>query len=213
MTEVVDFGGLTIAFDDRLLRPRSWTQAQSRWAAEMLPTLPAGNVLELCAGAGQIGLLAMHAAARARPADMSRRLVCVDVDPVATEYVLRNAEAAGLGAHVDVRTGAMAEVLAPDERFPLIIADPPWVPTPQTAQYPEDPLLAIDGGEDGLSVARECLSAIRDHLAPGGVAVLQLGPGDDQADEAERWLDGTDLLAGERRDFERGLLLRIDRPA
>ena len=72
-----------------MLRPRAWTENQSRWAAELLPgAARRATVLELCSGAGQIGLLAV--------AGSERRLVCVDVNPVAAEYTRRNASAAGL---------------------------------------------------------------------------------------------------------------------
>lgn len=201
--EAIDFGGLRIVFDDRVLRPRSWTENQSRWAAELLPHLAEGDVLELCSGAGQIGLLAV--------AGGDRRLVCVDMDPIAAELTLANAAQAGLGDRVEMRLGHLSRVLDPDERFPLIIADPPWVPRSQTRQFPEDPLLAIDGGDDGLSVVRECLAVIDDHLAQDGVALLQLGPGD-QVAAVTGLLEGTGLRAGQVREFgERGVLLSIDR--
>jgi release factor glutamine methyltransferase len=205
MSETMDFGGLKIAFDDRVLRPRPWTENQSRWAAELLPGLPPGNVLELCSGAGQIGLLAV--------AGSGRRLVCVDLNPVAVEYTAANAVAAGLRNRLEIRLGRIGDVLAPRERFPLIIADPPWVPRAETGRFPEDPVLAIDGGDDGMNVVRECLDAITGHLAPGGVALLQLGPGG-QADAVAGVVAGTHLVAGERRDFgERGVLLRLDHGA
>lgn len=200
--EAIDFGGLRIVFDDRVLRPRTWTENQSRWAAELLPHLADGDVLELCSGAGQIGLLAV--------AGSDRRLVCVDLNPVAAELTLANAAESGLGDRVEMRLGHLSQVLGPDEQFPLIIADPPWVPTPQTQRFPEDPPLAIDGGDDGLSVVRECLAVIADHLAQGGVALLQLGPGD-QVAAVTGLLEDTGLRAGHVREFgERGVLLRID---
>ena len=201
-SETVDFGGLRIAFDQRVLRPRSWTENQSLWAAELLPTVPAGTVLELCSGAGQIGLLAI--------AGSGRRLVCVDMNPVAAEYIAANAVAAGLRNRVEIRLGRIGDALAPRERFPLIIADPPWVPRSDTARFPEDPLVAIDGGADGMDVVRECLAAIESHLGVGGVALLQLGPGK-QVDAVAGVLAGTKLVPGETREFgERGVLLRID---
>ncbi len=200
--ETVDFGGLRIAFDERVLRPRTWTENQSRWAADLLPSLPPGDVLELCSGAGQIGLLAVSGG--------GRRLVCVDVNPAAAELTRSNAEAAGLQDRLEMREGRIDEVLAADETFPLIIADPPWVPRAETQRFPEDPLLAIDGGDDGLIVVRHCVTAIAAHLAMGGVALLQLGPGD-QVAAVTRLLEHTGLRPTETREFgERGVLLRID---
>ncbi len=203
--ETMDFGGLQIAFDDRILQPRGWTTAQSRWAGALLAHLPEGAVLELCSGAGQIGLLAV--------ADSDRPLVCIDVSPVAAAYTLRNAETAGLTTQVTMRTGLIRDVLEDDERFALIVADPPWVPRAETDRFPEDPLLAIDGGDDGMGVVRECLIAIDRHLIPGGVAVLQLGTAEQVAAVATL-LATNDLVAGEVREYgEHGVLLRLDRPA
>jgi methylase of polypeptide subunit release factors len=201
--ETIDFGGLEIAFDERVLRPRAWTTAQSRWASALLPHLPAGDVLELCSGAGQIGLLAV--------AKSSRRLVCVDASPVAASYTMQNAAAAGCASRVSVREGLIREAIGPDERFPMIIADPPWVPRAETGRFPEDPPLAIDGGDDGLHVVRECIRAIDSHLGFGGAAVLQLGTVG-QVASVTALLDRSDLLAGDARRYgDRGVLLRIDR--
>ena len=204
MTERIAFGPLAIAFDERVLRPREWTAAQSQWAADLMAAAPDGPVLELCAGAGHIGLLAV--------ATSGRRLVCVDANPVACDFARANAVAAGMADRVEVREGRLETALAPDEQFPVVIADPPWVPRDQTSQFPEDPLTAIDGGSDGLDVARACLSVIAAHLAPGGSAVLQLGT-QAQADVLRSEASFTDggLVMAEVRQQERGVLVRLDR--
>lgn len=205
MTETITFGELCIAFDTRVLRPRPWTAAQSQWAAEMLREAPDGPVLELCCGAGQIGLLAVL--------QSDRRLVCVDADPVACAYALDNAIHAGRRHLVNVRLGRMEVVLDPDERFAVVIADPPWVRHVETERFPEDPLLAIDGGDDGLDVARSCLAVIAGHLAPGGSAVLQLGTREQAAILADELPDHSgDLRIAEVRELDGGVLLRINRP-
>ncbi len=201
------FGHLPIVFDERVLRPRPWTVAQSRWAAELLRTTPgATRILELCAGAGHIGLLAL-AMADALPI----RLITVDVNPAAGMYTRRNASAAGLGERVDVREGLIEVVLDPDERFDLVIADPPWVPRSETEQYPDDPLVAIDGGTDGLDVVRACVQASERHLVPGGSMVLQLGSSD-QVLRVRDHLHATEsmLSAQEVRSFgTHGVLMRL----
>lgn len=164
----VDFGGLDISYDQRVLEPRRWTVGQARWAASLLSGLPPGPVLELCAGAGQIGLLAVR--------DQPRHLVMVDVDRVACDYARLNAETAGLGERVTVRCGRLQDVVESEERFALVVADPPWVPTHEVGAFPEDPRRAIDGGPGGLDLVRDCLEVVSSHLAPRGAAVLQVGP-------------------------------------
>lgn len=204
MTEHMTFGALTIAYDDRVLHPREWTTAQSEWAADLMVTAPGGPVLELCAGAGQIGLLAV--------AISGRRLVCVDANGVACDYARANAVTAGLADWVEVREARLEEAVADEERFPVVIADPPWVPHEETVRYPDDPLSAIDGGDDGLEVARACLRVIDAHLSPGGCAVLQLGTRA-QADvlRSEPCFTDGRLTMVEVRQEARGVLVRIDR--
>lgn len=201
------FGHLPIAFDERVLRPRSWTVAQSRWAAELMRALPGpGFVLELCAGAGHIGLLTL--ALSRSPDD---RLVAVDVNPAACEYARYNADATGLGAQLEVREGPADDVLAADERFDIVIADPPWVRHADTGEFPDDPPIAIDGGPDGLDVAWSCIRACESHLAVGGSVVLQLGSVD-QAHHVRDHLRArtSPLLVREIRPFgEMGVLVQL----
>lgn len=203
--QTMAFGELTIAFDDRVLRPRPWTADQSRWAEELLSTAPDGPVLELCSGAGQIGLLAVLRT--------GRPLVCVDLDPVACDFARRNAEAAGLASLVDARLGGLETALRPGERFPLVIADPPWVQRAHLETYPEDPLLAIDGGADGLDVARACLEVAARHLLPGGSALVQLGTRTQAAKVEDELADDDVLVVREVRDGKRGVLVRVQRAA
>ncbi|HEU5456459.1 MAG TPA: class I SAM-dependent methyltransferase [Nocardioides sp.] len=198
----IGFGGLSIAYDERVLAPRRWTTMQSYWAAELLRAAPPGRVLELCAGAGHIGLLTM--------ALQARDLVMVDVNPHACELARHNATANHLIASLDVRHGDLQDVIRADESFVGVIADPPWVPSARIGRFPEDPALAIDGGEDGLAVAWSCLQVMARHLRPGGWGILQLGT----VEQAERVADrcaerGLGLMVRETRVYDRGVLVRL----
>jgi methylase of polypeptide subunit release factors len=160
------FGGMRILYDPRVLEPRGWTALQSHWAAELSGTAPPGPILELCAGVGQIGLVAAVTS--------GRRLVQVDADPLACEMAVANAREAGLSGVVDVRCGDLEAMVGPGERFPLIIADPPYVPSALLDRYPDDPPLAIDGGPDGLDVVRRCVRVVGTALDPHGAALVQV---------------------------------------
>lgn len=205
--ETATFGQLVIEFDARVPRPRPWTTAQSYWAAELLRSAPAGRVLELCAGAGQIGLLAV--------AEGDRELLLVDLDPTACAYAHSNARRAGLADRVVVRQAALHEAVEPGERFAVVIADPPWVPSGAVGRLPEDPLLAIDGGPDGLATAWICLEVAAVHLVGGGSVVVQLGSEAQVAAVRDRLDDGSlGLEFAESRAYgTNGMLVHLRRAA
>lgn len=194
----IDFGGMTISYDDDVLEPRPWTLAQSRWAAELLADLPDGPVLELCAGAGQIGLAVGRATGRS--------LVQVDVEPRACDHARRNAAAAGVT--VDVRCADLDEAVGEHERFPLVLADPPYIPADAVHELPDDPGSAIDGGADGLDLVRRCLRVAAIHLDDGGVVLLQLGgPGQTEAVTAEAPSYGLEVIGAQTHGGDRSLVL------
>ena len=164
MMRSLRFGPIEVAHSDGVLVPRQWTIEQSRWAAALLRDLPEGPVLELCAGAGQIGLVVA--------VETGRALVQVDANPRACTNARSNAEHAGVTS--DVRCADLEHALAADERFPLVLADPPYVPSDEVGELPDDPESAIDGGADGLDIARTCIRVAAAHLLDGGLVVLQL---------------------------------------
>ncbi len=162
----VRVGPVEVAYDHTVLEPRPWTFTQSEWAADLVRGLPDGPILELCTGAGHIGL--------ATALLTGRDAVLVDASEHACRFARLNADTAGLADRVEVRHGDLAGVLRADEQFPLVLADPPYIPSGDVGRFPHDPLTAIDGGYDGLRLARLCLEVAAGHVTGGGVVVLQL---------------------------------------
>jgi methylase of polypeptide subunit release factors len=158
------FGPVMIEADASVLSPRPWTLAQSTWAAELAPDAPEGPILELCCGAGQIGLAAAELTGRA--------LVQVDQDAAACAWARRNADRNGIVS--DIRNASLEDALHDDERFALVIADPPYLQSAEVARYPEDPQVAIDGGHDGLALIDTCLSVAARHTIAGVAVLLQV---------------------------------------
>ncbi len=195
--------GLVVEYDDRVLEPRPWTALQSRWAVELLEAADPGPVLELCTGAGHIGLLVAAATDRA--------LVAVDLDPVACAFARHNAEGAGLAHRVEVRESPLATAPRPGEEFALVLADPPWVPSADIGRFPDDPATAIDGGPAGLDVAHACVEVAATCLVPGGSLLLQLGT-PAQADQVAAAAGaGGGWREGGRRTAARGVVLQLQR--
>jgi methylase of polypeptide subunit release factors len=197
--ESMTFGPLVVRFDERVLRPRPWTLLQAAWAAELSSALRPGPILELCAGAGHIGQAAAVLAGRA--------LVQVDVDPHACALAEANATA-NVASPVDVRCGELDAVVRPDERFPLVLADPPYLPREEVDAWPEDPDHAIDGGHDGLDLLRRCLAVAGAHVEPGGAVLLQaLGRAQVEGLAADLVAAGLELVDVRAEDERRAIAL------
>jgi release factor glutamine methyltransferase len=133
-------------------------------------------VLDLCTGSGALAI----ALARELP---SAQVVATDLSPEAVAIARKNAERNGVADRVDVRPGDLWQPVA-DERFDLIVANPPYIASAVIATLaPEvrrEPRLALDGGPDGLELYDRILASARDHLEVSGALVLEHGF--DQAD-------------------------------
>jgi len=195
------FGPIVVSYDDRVLAPRHWTLLQSEWAADAARISGPGPLLELFAGAGHIGLVTAILA--------ERPIIQVEADATAARYAAENAERAGQGSAVEVRKTDVDHALRPDERFSVIIADPPYLPTEHVDRWPGDPILAIDGGPDGLAHIPRVLRLAVDHLHDDGWLLLQVA-GVEQAaavvTEALRTAPGLRHVETRCYDVDRGVV-------
>ena len=111
------------------------------------------------------------------------RVYAVDVSQAALDVAAQNIWRYGLGEQVEFLPGRLLEPLP--EPVDLIVANLPYVATPDLATLPPqireyEPVLALDGGPDGLRVIAtlsETLAAPqgRGKLRPGGQVFLEIG--------------------------------------
>jgi release factor glutamine methyltransferase len=104
----------------------------------------------------------------------------IDIQPGAVATARANAAALGLGKRAEFRLGSWDLPLK--QPADVILSNPPYIPTeeierlaPEVALF--DPLLALDGGPDGLRAYRFLGAAIRSLLSPGGRAYIEIGTG------------------------------------
>lgn len=174
--------------------PRVQTEELARRAAGRLPAL--GGAVDLCTGCGAV---AAHMQAEVPTASV----VGVDVDSEAVDCATRN----GVRAIV----GDLALASTPDGVFDVVTAVPPYVPTDELRLLPADvqrhePRAALDGGRDGLDIARRVVVAAARLLAPGGWLFIELGGVQDELlargldacgfGQAETWHDQDGDLRG-----------------
>jgi release factor glutamine methyltransferase len=174
--------------------PRVQSEELARRASRALPDH--GRAADLCTGAGAI---AAHLLAEVPTASV----IGVDLDPQAVACAASNGVRAVVG-DVDLALGQ-------DGSFDVVTAVPPYVPTDELRLLPADvqryePRAALDGGADGLDVARRVVSAAARLLAPGGWLLIELGGDQDEAltpelapsrfGSAESWRDEDGDLRG-----------------
>jgi SAM-dependent methyltransferase len=118
------------------------------------------HVLELCLGSGVNAIAAARrGAARVVGVDISERALAFAAANAAVNLARERGEAV-----LEARLGNLFAPLAADERFDLILANPPFELVPPDTRY----FLHSHGGEDGLDVVRALLPGVRQRLRPGG---------------------------------------------
>ena len=135
------------------------------------------HALDQCTGNGiQAILLAAHA----------EHVVATDINARALAYAAFNAGLNGAG-NVETRLGSFFEPVE-GEQFDLVVANPPYVVSPESAY------LFRDGGMPGDAVSEHVVRATPAALAPGAFASLLIAWALDPDDPAERprtWLEGS----------------------
>ena len=108
----------------------------------------------------------------------------IDMSPDAVATATGNAARNGVGERAVFRQGDWTAGI--EERFDLILSNPPYIGSGEIAGLDRavrehDPLLALDGGPDGLTAYRALAAALPGHLKPGGIAILEIGAGQEEA--------------------------------
>ncbi|ANZ41099.1 hypothetical protein BBK82_39070 [Lentzea guizhouensis] len=161
-----EFCGHKVLVDPGVFVPRQRSAFVVRTAVESAPA--DAVVLDLCCGAGALGL--------AIAAELGGvELHAADVEPAAVACARRNL--ADLG---QVYEGDLYEPLpaALRGRVDVLVVNAPYVPTDEIALMPpeareHEPLVALDGGSDGVDVHRRVAAGAPQWLAPGGHLLIE----------------------------------------
>jgi release factor glutamine methyltransferase len=162
----VEFGGLRVAVDPGVFVPRRRTELLAREA--LTQAGPGAVVLELCCGAAAVGAVLLAA----RP-DIT--VHAADLDAAAVACARRNLGSRGTVHHGDLYEPLPRELAG---RVDVLVANAPYVPTDEIALMPpearlHEPRVALDGGPDGLDVARRIVAEARHWLAPTGRLLIE----------------------------------------
>lgn len=167
-----EFWSLRLEVSPATLIPRADSETLIEAARAIRPT-GVNQILDLGTGTGALLLAAVSEYETAWG-------LGIDRSPAAASLASRNARALGFADRALMVCGDWADAI--DARFDLVLSNPPYIEDgaiaglmPEVAQF--EPRLALAGGPDGLEAYRAIIGALPRLLAPGGLAVLELGEG------------------------------------
>jgi ribosomal protein L3 glutamine methyltransferase len=175
------FAGLEFEVDERVIVPRSpFAELIDAGFAPWTDPEHVRSLLDVGTGSGCIAIACAvrlpHATADA-----------VDLSPRALEVARRNVERHGVQARVTLHQGDAYQPIG-SRTYDLIVSNPPYVSDAEMAELPpeyrHEPDMALRAGADGLNVVRTLLRGADEHLAPGGVLVVEVGDSDERLQRA-----------------------------
>jgi release factor glutamine methyltransferase len=169
-----EFFSLSFEVTSDVLIPRPETETLVLEAIEIANGLAAARILEIGTGSGCIAVSIAKQCPRAT-------IVTVDVSEVAIAVAQRNAQKHGVADRIHFRHGSMFDPVGADDRFDLLVSNPPYICSREIADLSADvrdhePHLALDGGEDGLQFARTIVADGPKFLDPGSVILMEISP-------------------------------------
>ena len=179
ITGYQEFMGLRFQVSPAVLIPRQDTETL---VEEVMRFLHDGmRILDLCTGSGCILLSLLRYSND-----------CVGVGSDLSEDALQVAKenASLLGLEAEFVCSDLFEKI--EGKYEIIVSNPPYIRSGDIPGLMEevrdhDPMIALDGGEDGLSFYRKIIVSAGDYLYPGGMLFFEIGS--DQAQEAAGYMN------------------------
>lgn len=186
LTGEQEFMGIIFQVNPDVLIPRQDTELLVGEALKLLK--PGMQVLDLCTGSGCIIISLEQIGKRRKRADGTNCFTGSDISPAAIQ--IARANAGRYEARVSFVESDLFEKL--EGRYDMIVSNPPYIRTAAIAGLEEevrchDPLLALDGKEDGLYFYRRIIHEAGEYLNPGGRLLFEIGY--DQSDAVTKLLE------------------------
>ena len=166
LTGEQEFMGLDFHVNEHVLIPRQDTECL---VERVLPYVDGKRVLDVCTGSGCIAIAI---------AKLGKPFIVHGVDISEEALAVARQNATELNASVELFAGDLMTRM--DGQYDVIVSNPPYIP-PSVIEglMPEvrlhEPMLALDGGQDGLEFYRRIAGQAVTRLAPNGRLFLEIG--------------------------------------
>ena len=182
-----EFYGIDFLVTPNVLIPRPETELIVERAIELLTGIPSPLFLEIGVGSGCISIAVLKHSPKASA-------IAVDISESAIEVAQRNAEIHRVSERLHMLSSNVFEAVRPEERFDLIISNPPYVPLDEYIKLqPEvrdhDPRIAVTDGSTGLTIIERIIECAPTFMGPGAHLLLEIGYG--QHDSVIELFDST----------------------
>lgn len=171
----VEFYGLDLLCDERVLIPRPETEAVVTVALQALPAPTPGHrplVIDVGTGSGNIALAIAHE----RP---DVYVVATDLSADALDVAKANRERHALIDRVRLIRARSLTAFPQGLNADLIVSNPPYVPDHdpevQTSVHDYEPHVALYAGSDGTEILGDLIDSARHVLRPNGALVCEIG--------------------------------------
>lgn len=176
LTGVREFWSLDLSVNPDTLIPRPDSETLVETALEIAWTDKL-RILDLGTGSGCLLLAILTERRHAHG-------LGIDINEGAVRIAEQNARTLGLSNRARFRAGTWAATtpMAEEERFDLVVSNPPYIPDRDIAGMAPDvrafePLGALSGGRDGLDAYREIAAHLHDLIVPDGYFIGEFGLG------------------------------------
>lgn len=157
--------------DKRAIVPRSFIAELLRDHLRPWLRKEPKSALDLCTGSGCLAVLLAHEFPGAR-------VDAADLSSAALQVAKINIRKHGLRKRVRAVRSDLFNALQ-EKKYDLIVSNPPYVTARSMRTLPKEylhePSVALAAGNDGLDLVRRILAEAKDHLAPGGLLVCEIG--------------------------------------
>jgi release factor glutamine methyltransferase len=152
-------------------------------------------VVDLCTGSCAIAA----SIAVERPVS---RVYATELVPETADVAASNAERSGAGERLSVLTGDLFSPLPVELKghVDVVVSNPPYIPTADLADLPaevaeHEPMIALDGGPDGLDVVRRIAVDALEWLRPGGLLAIETDASraKEAANILAQWYEGSEV--------------------
>lgn len=170
-----EFYGLEFSIDPSTLDPRADSEVIVDTVIDYASERPEQALTAVDFGTGS-GCLILSAAYHIP----QLQGVGVDIQAQAANMATQNAQSLGLESRISFITSDWDQEL--DTTFDIVISNPPYIPQAELSSLmievkDYDPMQALDGGDDGLVAWRQLAAAVSRRLSEGGIAVFEIGQG------------------------------------